>query len=131
MCFCSDHFGWEAECVPFSTLIQNDIRSYLKRNRIISNEDEDEIIVNEKNLIANRLSLKNILITDSMHICPKHRSSFGIDWHSVKSSCHHPNHDANHRCSTSDCRRATLTTCLQIEGFPVGGRYNHKTLGNK
>lgn len=98
------------------------MRSYLKRTNVISKKDEDEVIVNETNLIANRLHSKNIFIDGSMFICPKHRSSFGIDWHSVKSTCHHPDHDANNRSSASDCRRATLATCLKIEGFPAGGR---------
>ena len=59
----------------------SDIRSYLKRNNVIRNKEEDDFIMNEKNLIANRLRSKNVLVDDSMFICPKHRSSFGIDWH--------------------------------------------------
>lgn len=100
----------------------SDIRSYLKRNNVIHRKEDDSIIVNEKNLIANRLRSKNIIIDDSMHICPKHRSSFGIDWHSVKSKCHHPDHDPSQRQSASDCRQASLNVCLRIEGFPLGGR---------
>lgn len=78
--------------------------------------------MNEKNLIANRLLLKNILIDDSMSICPKHRSSFGVDWHDVKTTCHHPDHDPQHRPKAFDCRRANLVMCSKIENFPVGGR---------
>jgi hypothetical protein len=106
-------------------LSENDIRSYLKRNKVISKKEEDDIIMNEKNLIANRLRSKNIFVDGSTFICPKHRSSFGVDWHSVKSTCHHPDHDPNHRSFASDCRRAALTTCSKIEGFPVGGRYSY------
>ena len=84
--------------------------------------DEDMIIVNEKNLIANRLIGKNILVDNTMSICAKHRSSFGIDWCDVVSRCSHPAHDPKHRPSTSDCRRAKLDTCSRIEGFPIGGR---------
>ena len=80
------------------------------------------IIVNEKNLIANRLIGKNILVDNTMSICAKHRSSFGIDWCDVVSRCSHPDHDPKHRPSTSDCRRAKLDICSRIEGFPIGGR---------
>ena len=84
--------------------------------------EEDTTIINEKNLIANRLLLKNILMDDSMSICPKHRGSFGIDWRDHKSACHFPNSDQKYHATTSDCRRATLKLCSKIEGFPIGGR---------
>ncbi|CAF4181776.1 unnamed protein product [Rotaria magnacalcarata] len=83
---------------------------------------DDNIIVNERNLIANRLLGKNILVDNSMSICQKHRSSFGIDWRDVISTCNHPDHGPKRRTSTSDCRRANLEMCLRIEGFPIGGR---------
>ena len=92
----------------------SDIRSYLKRNNVIRNK-EDDFIMNEKNFIANRLRSKNILVDDSMFICPKHRSSFGIDWHCVKSKCHHPDHEPGLHSSTSDCRQASLATCLNFQ----------------
>jgi hypothetical protein len=103
-------------------LNESDVRSYLKRNNVISKKEEDDVIQNERNLIANRLRSKNVYFDDSMSICPKHRSSYSIDWCSAKSTRHHPDHDSNHRSFASDCRRATLATCSKIEGFPVGGR---------
>jgi hypothetical protein len=47
--------------------------------------EEDDLIVNERNLIANRLHSKGIFIYDSMAICPKHGSSHGIDWYDSES----------------------------------------------
>ena len=88
----------------------SNIRSYLKRNNVIRNKEEDDFIMNEKNFIANRLRSKNVVVDDSMFICPKHRSSFGIDWHCVKSKCHHPDHEPTLHSSASDCHQATLTT---------------------
>jgi hypothetical protein len=84
--------------------------------------EEDSTIINEKNLIANRLLLKNTLIDDSMSICPKHRRLFGIDWRDHKPVCHYPDPDTKHHATISDCRRATLKLCSKVEGFPVGGR---------
>jgi hypothetical protein len=118
----ADHYGWSQGCVTFASLAELDIRSYLKNNQIISKKDDDKIIMNEKNLLANRLLRKNILVEDSMHICPKHRSSFGIDWFNKKTTCHHPDHNSSSSASMNDCRLAKLTTCLKIEGFPIGGR---------
>ena len=103
-------------------LRERDIRWYLKRAHVIRKKEEDDSIMNEKNLIANRLRSKNILIDDSMFICPKHRSSFGVDWYSARSKCHHPEHDSTQPSNAADCRPATLTHCLKIEGFPIGGR---------
>jgi len=117
-----DYTDWTTECISFAQLAQRDIRHYLKRLRVITNKEEDSIIMNEKNLIANRLLLKNIFVDDSMSICPKHRSSFGVDWRDVKSRCHHPDHDSKHRQQVSDCRRASLAMCSKIQSFPVGGR---------
>lgn len=117
-----DHYGWSQGCVTFRYLSELDIRSHLKQNGIISKKEDDSIIMTEKNLIANRLLRKNILADDNMKICPKHRSSFGIDWFNKKTTCHHPEHDAGQSSSVKDCRRVNLSTCLKIEGFPVGGR---------
>jgi hypothetical protein len=78
--------------------------------------------VNERNLIANRLRLNDIFIDDSMLICPKHRSSFGIDWAPTKDKCYHPDHDPKRRPSKFDLRRAPLKLCSKFEGFPVGGK---------
>ena len=100
----------------------SDIRLYVKRNNVIRDKEEGDFIMNEKELIANRLRSKNVLVHDSMFICPKHRNSFGIDWHCVKSKRHHPDHEPGLHSSTSDCRQATLATCLKIEGLPVGRR---------
>ena len=91
-------------------------------NRIIAKKDDDNIIINEKNLIANRLVRKNIFADDTMSICPKHRGTFGIDWVDRKKTCHHPDHDSKNSFSVSDCRLVKLDTCSKIEGFPVGGR---------
>jgi hypothetical protein len=119
--FLTDHRTWSSACISFSSLEDIDIRSYLKRLKVISNINKDDLMMNEKNLIASRLRPKNIFIDDSMFICPKHRSSHGIDWHDCESKCHHPNHDPKHHPSSRDCRRANLTICSEIEGFPVGG----------
>ena len=117
-----DHYGWPRKCVTFSYLTELDIRSYLKRNNIISKKTDDDIIMNEKNLIVNRLTRKSILVGDNMKICPKHRSSFGIDWFSRTTTCHHPEHASGHSAVMKDCRRVKLSTCLKIEDFPIGGR---------
>jgi hypothetical protein len=66
--------------------------------------------------------LENILIDDSMYICPKHRSSYGIDWYVPERKCCHPDHDPKHPPSKTDLRCANLTLCSKIEGFPVGGK---------
>ncbi|CAF2086444.1 unnamed protein product, partial [Rotaria magnacalcarata] len=95
-----NYSGWSCTCVTFSALKDIDIRSYLKTNRIRS---------------------LYIFIDDSMSFCPKHRSSYGIDWYDSKSTCHHLGHNSKHRPSARDCRRANITTCSKIEGFPVGG----------
>ncbi|CAF3496818.1 unnamed protein product [Rotaria socialis] len=114
--------GWSCACVTFSARKDIDIRPYLKSKNVISKKEEDDFIVNEKNLIANRIRYLDIFIDDSMSICPKHRSSYGIDWHAPKSTCHHPDHNSKHRPSVRDCRHANITTCSKIEGFAVGGR---------
>ena len=123
----ADHYGWSQGCVSFASLAELDIRSYLKNNQIISKKDDDKIIMNEKNLLANRLLRKEILVQDSMHICPKHRSSFGIDWFNKKTTCHHPEHDSSSSASMKDCRVAKLASSLKIEEFPIGGRYHLPT----
>ena len=117
-----DHYGWSKECVTFAHLSEFDIRPYLKQSGIISKKEDDNIVMNEKNLVANRLLRKNILVDDSMRICPKHRASFGIDWFNKRTTCHHPEHNTSNRSALKDCRRANLATCLKIEGFPIGGR---------
>ncbi|CAF4286381.1 unnamed protein product [Rotaria socialis] len=114
--------GWSCTCVTFSALKDIDIRPYLKSKNVISKKEEDDFIVNEKNLIANRIRYLDIFIDDSMSICPKHRSSYGIDWHASKSTCHHPDHNSKHCPSVRDCRHANITTCSKIEGFAVGGK---------
>ena len=118
-----DYSDWTPQCITFADLAQRDVRPYLKLISVIKKTEEDTTIINEKNLIANRLLLKNILIDDSMSICPKHRGSFGIDWRDHKSACHFPNSDQKYHATTSDCRRATLKLCSKIEGFPIGGRF--------
>ena len=84
-----DHYGWSSECVTFATLSEYDIKLYLKYNQFISKEKDDSIIINEKNLIANRLIRKSILVYDAMSICLKHRSSLAIDCVDGKSTCYH------------------------------------------
>jgi hypothetical protein len=118
-----DYAGWTPRCITFANLAHRDVRPYLKRICVIKKTEEDSNKINEKNLIANRLLLKNILIDDSMSICPRHRGSFGIDWLDYKSVCHYPDPDPKHQASTSDCRRANLAMCSRIEGFPIGGRF--------
>ena len=87
-----DYPDWPFTCVKFSALRDIDIRSYLKRKKVISKKEADDFIVNERNLIANRLKSKDMFVDDSMSICPKHRSSYGIDWCDVKFICNHPDH---------------------------------------
>ncbi len=106
----------------FDLLKGIDIRPYLIRKKIISKAEEDDFIINERNLIANRLRSQNVLIDDSMAICPKHRSSYGIDCYDSKSKCHHFDHDSRQHSSGRDFRRANIISCSKIEGFPVGGR---------
>ena len=65
-------YDWPEECISFANLAERDIRPYLKHLRVTAAVEEDNIIINEKNLIANRLLRKNILVDDSMWICPKH-----------------------------------------------------------
>ena len=117
-----DHYGWSQECVTFAYLSELDIRSYLKNNGTISKKEDDNLIMNEKNLIANRLLRKNILVDNSMRICPRHRGAYGIDWCNRTTVCHHPDHGPSYSLSVKDCRRAKLNVCLKIEGFPIGGR---------
>ena len=117
-----DHYGWSPKYVTFATLSQHDIRPYLKRNRIITKLEDDDIIMNERNLIANRLLRENIFIDDTMSIYPKHRSAFGVDWIDRKIRCYHLDQDSNASVSTADCRLVKLSTGFKIEGFPVGGR---------
>ncbi|CAF4389073.1 unnamed protein product [Rotaria sp. Silwood2] len=116
------YFQWKPRCLTFQNLAQSDIREHLKRLGVVKNIAEDNIIVNERNLIVHRLLGKNVLVDDAMSICPKHRSSFGVDWCDVVSKCNHPDHDPKHRPSASDCRRASLALCSKIEGFQIGGR---------
>ncbi len=122
MFFLQDYSDWSPACVSFSQLEGIDIRSYLRRKKVIAKIEEDNLIINERNLIANRLRSKEIYIDDAMSICPKHRSSYGIDWYDSKSTCHHHDHDSEYHYSSRDCRRVNLATCFKIEGFPVGGR---------
>ncbi len=118
----TDYPNWSPICIRFSLLKDIDIRPYLIRKKVISKTEEDDFIVNERNLIANRLLSLNVLIDDSMAICPKHRSSYGIDWYDSKSKCHHPDHDSRQHSSGRDLRPANIISCSKIEGFPVGGR---------
>ena len=75
VCLLTDYPDWPRTCISFSKLEGIDIRSYLKRRKVISKIEDDNLIVNERNLIANRLRSKEIFVDDSMAICPKHRSS--------------------------------------------------------
>jgi hypothetical protein len=117
-----DYPKWSPLCVSFASLGGIDIRSYLTRKNIISKIEEDDLIMNERNLIANRLRFNNVLIDDSMYICPKHRSTYGIDWHAAECRCYHPDHDPTHHSSKKDLRPVHITLCSIIEGFPVGGK---------
>jgi hypothetical protein len=122
ICMLIDYPTWSPLCVSFASLGDIDIRSYLKRKNVISKIEEDDLIVNEKNLIANRLRFNNIFIDDSMYICPKHRSSYGIDWCVAKGKCYHPDHDPKRHPSKGDLRPAKIALWSKIEGFPVGGK---------
>ncbi|CAF1471929.1 unnamed protein product [Adineta ricciae] len=117
--YCPD---WSPFCVSFASLATRDMQSYLKRKKVICKIAEDDVIINEKNLVANRLCLENILIDDSMYICPKHRSSYGINRYISGTKCHHPDHDAKRPASKSDLRTAKIDICLRVEGFPIGGK---------
>jgi len=119
ICFLLDYAHWPRYCVSFSELKDIDVRALLKRKKVISKIEQDNLIMNEKNLITNRLRLENILVDESMFICPKHRSSFGVDWRVLQSKCYHPDHDPKHHPSKRDLRCANISLCSKIEGFPV------------
>ncbi|CAF4577001.1 unnamed protein product, partial [Rotaria socialis] len=86
------YFQWKSQCYKFETLVNIDIRKYLKHLGVVKKSMDDNTIVNERNLIANRLLGKKIYLLTIR------------------------------RTSTSDCRRANLEMCSRIEGFPIGGR---------
>ena len=114
---------WPNQCTSFQHLNENSVHEYLLRKNIITKRERDTIRISEKDLIANRLRLKNVFIDNNMFICPKHRNSFGIGWHDTRSVCHHPEHNPDQRHKPFDCRRANLDLCSKIEEFSVGGRY--------
>ncbi|CAF5145631.1 unnamed protein product, partial [Rotaria magnacalcarata] len=70
---------------------------------------------------TNRIRSLDIFIDDTMSICRKHRCSYGINWYDSKPTCHHSDHNPKHRPSPRDYRRANITICSEIEGFPVEG----------
>ncbi|CAF1008105.1 unnamed protein product [Didymodactylos carnosus] len=82
--------------------------------------DDDDKIMNERNLIANRLERLNIIVDDATSICPKHRSSFGIVWFQSK-QCYHPDYDPKRPAHSTDCRPASLDVSSRIQDFPIGG----------
>ncbi|CAM4970256.1 unnamed protein product [Rotaria socialis] len=96
-----DYFDWKRQCYTFAYLAERDIRPHFQNLRVIN---------------------KNILIDDSMSICPKYRSFFGIDWCDVLPRCNHPDDDSKYRPPASGCHRANLSMCSRIEGFTIGGR---------
>ena len=53
-----DYADWTPQCITFADLAQRDARPYLKLISVIKKTEEDTAIINEKNLIANRLLLK-------------------------------------------------------------------------
>jgi hypothetical protein len=53
-----DYSDWTPQCITFVDLAQRDVRPYLKLISVIKKTEEDTTIINEKNLIANRLLLK-------------------------------------------------------------------------
>ena len=114
--------NWSTECISFESLNEISVEEYLIRRGIISNKQRNDIRISEKDLIANRLRLKNIFIDNGMVICPKHRASFGIGWCDQNSLCHHPEHNPYQPPNPKDCRRANLIICQKIEGFPFGGK---------
>ncbi|CAF4485842.1 unnamed protein product [Rotaria socialis] len=95
-----DYFDWKRQCYTFAYLAERDIRPHFQNLRVIN---------------------KNILIDDSMSICPKYRSFFGIDWCDVLPRCNHPDDDSKYRPPASGCHRANLSMCSRIEGFTIGG----------
>ena len=58
-CYQIDYYYWSRKCVTFAYLSELDIRSYLKQNKVISKKEDENIVVNEKNLIANQLIRKS------------------------------------------------------------------------
>jgi hypothetical protein len=116
------HNDWHFDILKFRTLSTYDRRQYLLRKRLIDKNEAESIVFNEKDLIANRLALKNIIVNDDMGICPKHRSSNGVDWSMKHTTCNHPDHKPNDKVSSRDCRQAKFSTCAKIEGFPIGGK---------
>ena len=98
------------------------MRSYVKKHGLITTKADEKINISEKDLIASRLFRKNIVVDDNMSICPKHRSSFGVDWYSRRNTCDHTDHEAQNTPMLKNCPQANLTLCSKIEGFPIGGQ---------
>ncbi|CAF0899738.1 unnamed protein product [Didymodactylos carnosus] len=112
--------GWNKDCISVEELEKNDVTGYMSWTGVVKKPEDDDVIMNEKNLILNRLSKYNLLIDNSMEICPKHRNTYGVGWND-QTTCHHPRHDPKKFAEKSNCRRANLALCCNIEGFPVGG----------
>ncbi|CAF0935152.1 unnamed protein product [Didymodactylos carnosus] len=109
-----DNRDWPLGLVKFSSLEQNDIRQYLKHLGAVKHvDDDDDKIMNERNLITNRLERLNIIADDTTSICPKHRSSLGIGWFQSK-QCYHPDHDPKSPAHSADCRPASLDVSSSI-----------------
>ncbi len=87
------------------------------RKWVISKKEDGDSMINEKDLIANRSKSKDIVIDDSMPICPKHSCSYGMDWYDVKSTCHLPDYDTGTKSSSRDSRFANINICREIEIF--------------
>lgn len=121
--------GFSNGCVSFAELRENPVTDHLRSLGVLKKSEGDPSALSERDLIANRLKLRNIAVDDAMSICPKHRSSFGVDWFSSTSVCHHPNHNPRQRPKGSDCRRATLRLCNKIDRFPIGGRLVEEKFG--
>ncbi|CAF0935170.1 unnamed protein product [Didymodactylos carnosus] len=93
---------------------------FLSLECAVKHVDDDDKIMNEINLITNRLERLNIIADDTTSICPKHRSSLGIGWFQSK-QCYHPDHDPKSPAHSADCRPASLDVSSRIQGFPVSG----------
>ncbi|CAF4937817.1 unnamed protein product [Rotaria sp. Silwood1] len=112
---------WPVGCVSFEYLNNISAEEYLIRKGIMLEQQRPYLKLNEKDLIANRLQLKNIPVHNNIRICPKHRNTFGIGWCDRDNVCHHPGHDVQQHLRPSDCRRANIIMCSKIDRFPIEG----------
>ncbi|CAF4644366.1 unnamed protein product, partial [Rotaria sp. Silwood2] len=84
---------WPVGCVSFEYLNNISAEELLIRKCIVSEQQRPYLKLSEKDLIANRLQLKNIPVHNNMRICPQHRNTFGMGWCDRDNVCNYPGHD--------------------------------------